>query len=150
LLAMLKNKNLVDEDTFRFVYWIYKNIYLGRLNIEFVHDQTDGWRKNCKSILTSLKKMMVLKTKKARNSQQKPSKDSQRYTVNLDVKALIKCCERKCKEALERPMVARINDLLEKTKNGWAGPRLWKIVHEQKWTSYEIESFVRMFRASFE
>lgn len=149
LLATLKNKNLVDEDSFKFAYWIYKSVYLGRLNLEFVYDQTDNWRKCCKSILTSLKKMMVLKAKKPRTSQ-KPSKDSQRYTVNLDVKALIKCCEKKSKENLDKVMASRIRDLLEHTKNGWAGPRLWKIVHEQKWSTYEIENFVAMFRASHE
>jgi len=147
LLAALKKKNLADEDLFKFVYWIYKNVYLGRLNLEFVHDQTDNWRKCCKSILTSLKKMMVLKTKKPRSSL-KPSKDSQRYTVNLDVKALIKSCEKKCKETSDKALASRIHDLLQQTKNGWAGPRLWKIIHEQKWSSYEIESFIIMFRVS--
>jgi hypothetical protein len=149
LLAVLKNKNLVDEEAYRFLYWIYKSIYLGKLTLEFVHDQTDNWRKICKSIMTSLKKMMVLKTKKPRSSL-KPSKDSQRYTVNLDVKALIKCCEKKCKEISDKVLASRIHDLLEQTKNGWAGPRLWKIVHEQKWTSYEIENFIRMFQVSHE
>jgi len=128
LLSALKNKNLADEDLFKFVYWIYKSVYLGRLSLDLVHDQTDSWRKCCKSILTSLKKMMVLKTKKARSSL-KPSKDSQRYPVNLGVKALIKSCERKCRETSDKLLASRIHDLLEQTKNGWAGPRLWKILH---------------------
>jgi hypothetical protein len=40
--------------------------------------------------------------------------------------------------------------MTEKTKNGWAGPRLWKIVYEQKWSSSEIELFVQMFNLSFQ
>jgi hypothetical protein len=63
---------------------------------------------------------------------------------------LIKCCERKCKETSDKHLASRIHELLEQTKNGWAGPRLWKIVHEQKWTSYEIESFVTLFRTCHE
>lgn len=147
MLAVLKNKNLVDEDSFKLMHWIYKSVYIGRLNLSFVHDQTDSWRKSFKSILTSLKKMMVLKAKKPRNTL-KPSKDSQRYTVNLDVKALIKSCEKKCNGEDEKLLAIKIQDLLEKTKNGWAGPRLWKIVYEQKWSTYEIETFINMFRTS--
>jgi len=65
-LALLKNKNVVDEMTFRYLYSIYKNVYLGRLNLEYCEEQSDAWRKSCKSIMTSLKKMMVLKTKKSK------------------------------------------------------------------------------------
>jgi len=99
--------------------------------------------------MTSLKKMMVLKAKKSKKSL-KPSKDSQRYTVNLDVKHLIKCCELKSKMAMEKSLSCKIHYMLEKTRNGWAGPRLWKIVYEQKWSSSDIELFVQMFSASFQ
>lgn len=85
LLAKLKIKDSVTEDEYMPIYRIYKNNYLGRAELPFENNQSDKWRKSFKSILTSLKKMMVLKTKKPRNSL-KPSKDSQRYTVNLDVK----------------------------------------------------------------
>lgn len=77
--------------------------------------------------------MMVLKTKKQKKSL-KPTKDSLRYTVNLDVKHLIKCCEIKTREIMEKGLNQKIHDMIEKTKNGWAGPRLWKIVHDQKWS----------------
>lgn len=93
--------------------------------------------------------MMVLKTKKPKKSL-KPSKDSLRYTVNLDVKHLIKCCEIKSRENMEKSLNQKILDLMEKTKNGWAGPRLWKIVYEQKWSSSEIELFVQFFGDSYE
>jgi hypothetical protein len=148
-LALLKSKNVVEEMSFRYLYSIYKNVYLGRLNLEYCEEQSDAWRKSCKSIMTSLKKMMVLKTKKSKKSL-KPSKDSQRYTVNLDVKHLIKCCQMKSKIAMEKSLSCKIHDMTEKTKNGWAGPRLWKIVYEQKWSSSEIELFVQMFNLSFQ
>jgi hypothetical protein len=34
-LALLKNKHVVEEMNFRNLYSIYKNVYLGRLNIEY-------------------------------------------------------------------------------------------------------------------
>lgn len=131
------------------MYAIYKNIYLGKLNLDYTQCQGESWRKTLKSILTSLKKMMVLKTKKQKKSL-KPTKDSLRYTVNLDVKHLIKCCEIKTKEMIEKTLNQKIRDMIEKTKNGWAGPRLWKIVYEQKWTTAEIDLFVQLFTNAYE
>lgn len=131
------------------MYAIYKNIFLGRLDLSYSLVQSEPWRKSCKSIMTSLKKMMVLKTKKPKKST-KPSKDSQRYTVNLDVKHLIKCCERQSKDIGEKSLNSKITELISKTKNGWAGPRLWKIVYDQKWNPLEIELFIEFFISSFE
>lgn len=148
VLNSLKNHQIVDERDYTYLYVIYKNIFLGRLDLKFSVDQSEAWRKCCKSIMTSLKKMMVLKTKKPKKSI-RPTKDSQRYTVNLDVKHLIKCCERISRESCEKSLNSKILDLIQKTKNGWAGPRLWKIVYERKWTAYEIELFVEYFIASF-
>jgi hypothetical protein len=110
-LAVLKTRNVVEEMSFCYLYSIYKNVYLGRLNLEYCEEQSDAWRKYYKSIMTSLKKMMVFKTKKPKKSL-KPSKDSQRYTVNLDVKHLIKCCETKSKILMEKSLACKIHDMI--------------------------------------
>lgn len=90
-LSSLKTQQSVHEEDFSYLYSIYKNVFLGRLDLTYSDEQPEAWRKCCKSMLTSLKKMMILKTRKPKKST-KPSKDSQRYTVNLDVKHLIRCC----------------------------------------------------------
>jgi hypothetical protein len=146
ILNCLKTKQIISLESFKQIYSVYKIAFLGKLELQYSQDQTDTWRKHCKSIMTSLKKMMVLKKKQKKSNKHK--NDSHRYTINIDVKHLIRCCEVKSRD--EKCLNKKILDMIFKTKNGWAGPRLWKIVYDQRWTTSEIDQFVQFFTSSFE